>query len=436
MNVAIIGTGYVGLVTGAGFAETGNNVICMDIVAEKIDALKNGIIPIYEPGLEEIVKFNMQEGRLNFTTDLTEAVNNANVIFLALPTPQGQDGAADLSRVMSVAKQIAGIITEPKVIVNKSTVPVGTSEKVKAIFEAETKIKVEVVSNPEFLKEGAAVQDFLKPDRIVIGSSSPEAIEVMEELYEPFVRTGNPIYIMDEKSAELTKYAANAMLAVRISFMNEIANICDRVGADVDSVRRGIGSDGRIGPQFLFPGVGFGGSCFPKDVSAIVKTADDNNYDFKILKSVQEVNAKQKKLIVEKILAHYSGNITGKTFALWGLSFKPKTDDIRDAPSVEIISALLEYGAKVQASDPVAIPGMMKVLPESESLQYRRKYMKALDGGVDALIIVTEWNEFRNPDFNLVSNSLKDKVVFDGRNIYDPHKIREHGMEYYGIGRK
>jgi len=435
MNVAIIGTGYVGLVTGAGFAETGNHVTCMDIAQEKIDALKKGVIPIYEPGLEEIVRFNVQEGRLQFTTDIQEAVVNAKVIFLALPTPQGADGAADLSRVMTVAKQLAKIVTEPKVIVNKSTVPVGTAEKVKAIFDKETKIKVEVVSNPEFLKEGAAVQDFLKPDRIVIGSSSPEAIEVMEELYEPFVRTGNPIYIMDEKSAELTKYAANAMLAVRISFMNEIANICDRVGADVDNVRKGIGSDGRIGPQFLFPGVGFGGSCFPKDVSAIIKTAEDNGYEFKTLKAVQEVNYKQKKVLVEKILTHYNGNISGKTFAVWGLSFKPKTDDIRDAPSVEVIAALLEHGAKVQASDPVAIPGMMKVLPESDSLQYRRKNMKALEGA-DALIIVTEWNEFRNPDIDLLVSTLKDKVIFDGRNIYDPEKMREHGFAYYGIGRR
>ncbi len=435
MNVAIIGTGYVGLVTGAGFAETGNNVICMDIAQEKIDALKNGVIPIYEPGLEEIVRFNVSEGRLRFTTDINEAIANAKVIFLALPTPQGADGAADLSRVMAVAKQLAEIITEPKVIVNKSTVPVGTAEKVKAIFEKETKIKVEVVSNPEFLKEGAAVQDFLKPDRIVIGSSSPEAIEVMQELYEPFVRTGNPIYIMDEKSAEITKYAANAMLAVRISFMNEIANICDRVGADVDSVRRGIGSDGRIGQQFLFPGVGFGGSCFPKDVSAIIKTAEENGYEFKTLKAVQEVNYKQKKVLVEKILAHYNGNISGKIFAVWGLSFKPKTDDIRDAPAVEIISSLLEHGAKVQASDPVAIPGMMKVLPESDKLQYHRKNMNALEGA-DALVIVTEWNEFRNPDFDMLTKTLKDKVIFDGRNIYDPEKVREHGFVYFGIGRR
>ena len=435
MNIAIIGTGYVGLVTGAGLAETGHCVVCMDIAEEKIAMLRRGEIPIYEPGLGEIVKFNIGEGRLSFTTSYEEAVAHSKVIFFALPTPQDEDGAADLSRIMSVAETVSKIITEPKVIVNKSTVPVGTSEKVKKIFEANTKIAVEVVSNPEFLKEGAAVQDFLKPDRIVIGSSSKNAIEIMQELYEPFVRTGNPIYIMDEKSAELTKYAANAMLAIRISFMNEIANICDLVGADVDSVRKGIGSDGRIGNQFLFPGVGFGGSCFPKDVSAIVKTAEVYGYDFKTMRAVQEVNALQKKVLVEKILAHYNGNIKGKTFAVWGLSFKPKTDDIREAPSVEVISALIAHGAKVQASDPVAIPGMMKVLPENDQLQYRRKNMKALDGA-DALVIVTEWNEFRNPDFDIIASSIKDKVIFDGRNIYDPEKIKEHGLTYYGIGRK
>ncbi len=435
MDISIIGTGYVGLVTGAGLAETGHTVTCMDIVAEKIEMLRRGEIPIYEPGLEEMVQFNATEGRLNFTTSYEEAVAKAKVIFFALPTPQDGDGAADLSRIMQCAEIVAKIITEPKVIVNKSTVPVGTAEKVKKIFEAHTKIPVEVVSNPEFLKEGAAVQDFMKPDRIVIGSSSEQAIEIMQELYEPFVRTGNPIYIMDEKSAELTKYAANAMLALRISFMNEIANICDRVGADVDKVRKGIGSDARIGPQFLFPGVGFGGSCFPKDVSAIVKTAEVYNYEFRTMKAVQEVNKKQKKILVEKILAHYNNDIKGKTFALWGLSFKPKTDDIREAPSLEIISALLEHGAIVQASDPVAIPAVMKVLPESESLQYRRRYYKTLEQA-DALVVVTEWNEFRNPDFNLLASSLKDKVIFDGRNIYDPEKISELGLTYYGIGRR
>lgn len=435
MDISIIGTGYVGLVTGAGLAETGHMVTCMDIVAEKIEMLRRGEIPIYEPGLEELVQFNATEGRLKFTTSYEEAIAHAKVIFFALPTPQGEDGAADLSRVMQAAETVAKLITEPTVIVNKSTVPVGTAEKVKKVFEANTKIPVEVVSNPEFLKEGAAVQDFMKPDRIVIGSSSPNAIEIMQELYEPFVRTGNPIYIMDEKSAELTKYAANAMLALRISFMNEIANICDRVGADVNSIRKGIGSDARIGPQFLFPGVGFGGSCFPKDVSAIVKTAEQYGYDFETMRAVQDVNKKQKKILVEKILAHYNGNIKGKTFAMWGLSFKPKTDDIREAPSIEIINALISHGAKVQASDPVAIPCTMKVLPETDSLQYRRRNLKALDGA-DALIVVTEWNEFRNPDLNLLTSSLKDKVIFDGRNIYDPEKIKEHGLTYYGIGRR
>jgi UDPglucose 6-dehydrogenase len=435
MNISIIGTGYVGLVTGAGLAETGHTVTCMDIVSEKIDMLRRGDIPIYEPGLEEIVAFNAKEGRLTFTTSYEEAVSSAKVIFFALPTPQGEDGAADLSRIMSCAEVVAKLIKEPKVIVNKSTVPVGTADKVKAIFESNTGIPVQVVSNPEFLKEGAAVQDFLKPDRIVIGSSDPVAIEIMQELYEPFVRTGNPIYVMDERSAELTKYAANAMLALRISFMNEIANICDKVGANVDKVRKGIGSDARIGPQFLFPGVGFGGSCFPKDVSAIVNTADVHGYDFKTMKAVQEVNALQKKILVQKILAHYDGNIKGKTFAMWGLSFKPKTDDIREAPSIEMINELLALGAKVQASDPVAIPAMMKVLPESDALQYRRRNLRALEGA-DALIVVTEWNEFRTPDLNLLAVSLTDKVVFDGRNIYDPEKLREHGLHYYGIGRR
>jgi UDPglucose 6-dehydrogenase len=435
MNIAIIGTGYVGLVTGAGLAETGHTVICMDIATEKIEMLRRGEIPIYEPGLEEMVQFNAAEGRLAFTTSFEEAVANSKVIFFALPTPQGEDGSADLSHILEVADTISKMITEPKVVVNKSTVPVGTADKVKKIFEKNTKIQVEVVSNPEFLKEGSAVQDFMKPDRIVIGSSSKDAIETMQEIYEPFVRTGNPIYVMDEKSAELTKYAANAMLAVRISFMNEIANICDRVGADVTNIRKGIGSDARIGSQFLFAGVGFGGSCFPKDVSAIVKTAQDAGYDFKMLRAVKEVNTAQKKVLVEKILAHYKNNIKGKVFAVWGLSFKPKTDDIREAPSIEIIRELMEHGAKVQASDPVAIPAMMKVIAENDGLQYRRRNMKALEGA-DALIVVTEWNEFRNPDFKLLASSLKDKVVFDGRNIYDPEKMEEIGLKYYGIGRK
>src|ERR1051325_90337 len=336
MNISIIGTGYVGLVRGAGFAETGNSVLCMDIVPQKIENLRKGIIPIFEPGLEEMVKFNLAEGRLKFTLNLAEAVQHGEVIFLALPPPRGADGSADLSMVLETAKAISAIVKEPKVVVNKSTVPVGTADRVRAIFESSTDVPIEVVSNPEFLKEGAAVQDFMKPDRIVVGTRDPGAIKIMKELYEPFVRTGNPIYIMDEKSSELTKYAANSLLATKVRFINEIANLCDLVGADVDHVRIGIGSDGRIGPQFLFPGVGYGGSCFPKDVNAIVKTAAEFGYDFTMLKAVQEVNIRQKKVLVEKILAYYNGNIKGKIFALWGLSFKPKTDDIREAPSIEV----------------------------------------------------------------------------------------------------
>jgi UDPglucose 6-dehydrogenase len=435
MNVAIIGTGYVGLVTGAGFAETGNQVLCMDIVPEKIENLRKGIIPIFEPGLEEVVKFNVAEGRLRFTLDLKEAVDSSEVIFLALPTPPGADGAADLSMVLDTAQKIAKIASKTKVVVNKSTVPVGTADKVRAIFEANTNIPMHVVSNPEFLKEGAAVQDFMKPDRIVIGSRDPGAIEIMKELYEPFVRTGNPIYIMDERSSELTKYAANSMLAMKISFMNEIANICDLVGANVDHVRVGIGSDGRIGPQFLFPGAGFGGSCFPKDLKALIKTSEEFGHDFTILKAVNEVNDRQKTKLLDKILKHYGGNVKGKTFAVWGLSFKPRTDDIREAPSIEIIQGLMSRGASVNATDPAAIAPMKNVLPESQNLKYFRKNIDALDDS-DALVVVTEWNEFRNPNFELIAGKLKDKVIFDGRNIYDPERMRENGFIYYGIGRR
>ncbi len=435
MNISIIGTGYVGLVTGAGFSETGNQVICMDVVPEKIENLRQGIIPIFEPGLEEMVRFNQQEGRLRFTLDLEEAVDHADVIFLALPTPPGADGSADLSYVIDTATKIASIVKDTKIVINKSTVPVGTADKTQAIFDSLAKVKVHVVSNPEFLKEGAAVQDFMKPDRIVIGATDPEVIATMRDLYEPFVRTGNPIYIMDERSAELAKYAANSMLALKITFMNEIANICDKVGADVDMVRTGIGSDGRIGPQFLFPGVGYGGSCFPKDVRALIKTSSEFGHDFTILRAVEDVNSRQKKVLLEKILKHYEGNIKGKTFAVWGLSFKPRTDDIRDAPSIEMIQGLLDAGATVRASDPAAIKVMKRILPESDVLSYHRKNMDALEG-CDALVIVTEWNEFRNPDFEQMSNLVKDKVIFDGRNIYDPSRMREHGFAYYGIGRR
>ena len=435
MNISIIGTGYVGLVTGAGFAETGNQVLCMDIVPEKIENLRKGIIPIFEPGLEEMVRFNTAEGRLRFTLDLKEAVDSAEVIFLALPTPPGADGAADLSMVLETSKNIAAIVTEPKVVVNKSTVPVGTADRVRAIFESTTDIPIEVVSNPEFLKEGAAVQDFMKPDRIVVGSRDPGAIMVMKELYEPFVRTGNPIFIMDEKSAELTKYAANSLLATKISFMNEIANLCDLVGADVDHVRIGIGSDGRIGPQFLFPGAGFGGSCFPKDIKALVKTAEELGHDFSILKAVDEANNRQKTKLLQKILLHYNGSIEGKTFAVWGLSFKPRTDDIREAPSIEIINGLLHRGANVRANDPAAVKPMMSVIPENANMKYVRKNIEALEGA-DGLVVITEWNEFRNPNFELIAKKLRDKVIFDGRNIYDPERMREYGFTYYGIGRR
>ncbi|MDP4198202.1 MAG: UDP-glucose/GDP-mannose dehydrogenase family protein [Bacteroidota bacterium] len=435
MNISIIGTGYVGLVTGAGFAETGNQVLCMDIIPEKVENLRKGIIPIFEPGLEELVKFNVQEGRLKFTLDLKEAVDHAEVIFLALPTPPGADGAADLSMVLETAKGIAQLVTEPKVVVNKSTVPVGTADRVRAIFESNTDIPIAVVSNPEFLKEGAAVQDFMKPDRIVVGSRDPGAIMIMKELYEPFVRTGNPIYIMDEKSSELTKYAANSLLATKISFMNEIANLCDLVGADVEHVRIGVGSDGRIGPQFLFPGVGYGGSCFPKDIKALVKTAEEMGHDFAILKAVEDANNRQKTQLLRKILLHYNGDITGKTFAVWGLAFKPRTDDIREAPAIEIITGLIARGARVHASDPAAIAPMKNVLPESESLKYFRKNTDALEGA-DALVVVTEWNEFRNPNFELIATKVRDKVIFDGRNIYDPERMREFGFTYFGIGRR
>ncbi|MEO6939926.1 MAG: UDP-glucose/GDP-mannose dehydrogenase family protein [Candidatus Kapaibacterium sp.] len=435
MNVAVIGTGYVGLVSGAGFAETGNQVTCVDVIPEKIENLRKGIIPIFEPGLSEMVRLNMEEGRLKFTLDLREAVMDAEVIFLALPTPPGGDGSADLSFVLDASRDIAKLITEPKVVVNKSTVPVGTADKVRAVFERETKVAVEVVSNPEFLKEGAAVQDFMKPDRIVIGSRSESAIQTMRELYEPFVRTGNPIYVMDERSAELTKYAANSMLALKISFMNEIANLCDKVGADVDYVRIGIGSDNRIGSQFLFPGVGYGGSCFPKDIKALIKTAEDAGHDFKILKAVEQVNNNQKRLLLDKIAEHYKGSVAGKTFAIWGLAFKPRTDDVREAPAIDIIQGLIARGANVQASDPAALASFKNIIPESDSIKYFRKNFDALQGA-DALVIVTEWNEFRNPDFDLIHATIKDHVIFDGRNIYDPERMREHGFTYYGIGRK
>lgn len=433
-KISVVGTGYVGLVAGTCFAETGNEVICVDTNEEKVKQLSAGKITIFEPGLEVLFKRNLREGRLRFTTSLADAVQATDLIFLALPTPQGEDGSADLRYVLGVAHEIGKLIQSYKIIVDKSTVPVGTAEKVRAVIAENAKCEFDVVSNPEFLREGVAVDDFLKPERVIIGSSSPRAIEVMKQLYEPFVRQGNPILVMDERSAELTKYAANAMLALKISFMNEISNLCDRVGANVDAVRRGIGTDSRIGKQFLYAGVGYGGSCFPKDVKALIKTAEEYGYDLKIMKSVEQVNDLQKRILIEKIEKHFGGaqNLKGKRFALWGLSFKPNTDDIREAPSLVIIDELLKRGASIAAFDPEAMDNARRIY-EGKITFVAKDYDALVDA--DALIIVTEWNEFRNPDFQKIKSYLRGKVIFDGRNVYDPHKIKQLGFEYYSIGR-
>jgi UDPglucose 6-dehydrogenase len=432
MRIAVIGTGYVGLVAGTCFAESGNTVTCVDIDAAKIQRLRDGDVPIYEPGLEELLKRNVADGRLKFTTKYEEAVPNAHAVFIAVGTPPDEDGSADLRYVLSAAESIAKSMTGYTVIVDKSTVPVGTARKVKERAAKFAKHPFDVVSNPEFLKEGAAIDDFLKPDRVVIGSESKKAEEVMDELYAPFVRTGNPIIHMDIESAELTKYAANAMLATRISFMNEIANICSRVGANVERVRQGIGSDARIGSRFLFAGLGYGGSCFPKDVKAVVRTAEDAGYDFKILRAVEEVNERQKGLLFEMVQKHYGSSLAGKRFAVWGLAFKPNTDDMREAPSVVVIEALLAAGAKVRAFDPEAMHEA-KVRHLGDRIEYAANPMDALPGA-DALILVTEWNEFRRPDFDAVKEALKTPVVFDGRNIYSRRRLQEAGFTYYGIG--
>lgn len=433
MKISIIGTGYVGLVQGACFADSGNHVICMDNDEKKIASLKKGIIPIYEPGLEEMVKRNVQDGRLEFSTSLKSAVEKSEIIFLCLPTPQSENGAADLRHVLKVAEDLAEFVNGDKIVVSKSTVPVGTVDKIKQIIKKKTKHEVEVASNPEFLKEGAAVQDSLKPDRIIIGSRSKKAVAILRELYEPFVRTGNPIIVMDEKSAEMTKYAANAFLATKISFMNELANLCERVGADVDLVRKGIGSDPRIGQQFLFAGVGYGGSCFPKDVKALVRTAHEHEYEAKILRAVDEVNEKQKRVLLKKLNKYFENQISGKTIAVWGLSFKPQTDDLRDAPSIVIIESLLELGAKVKAHDPVAM-ARAKTLLDGKLDLVENNYDAVK--GADALLIITEWNEFRRPDFEKMKSLMKRPVIFDGRNIYDPKEMKEKGFVYFGIGRK
>jgi UDPglucose 6-dehydrogenase len=432
MRIAVVGTGYVGLVAGTCFAESGNTVTCLDIDRRKIEKLRDGISPIYEPGLEELLKRNASEGRLKFTTSYQEAVGNAQVVFLAVGTPPGKDGAADLSFVWTAARSVAQSIAGYTVIVDKSTVPVGTARRVAAIVAENTRHPHDVVSNPEFLKEGAAIDDFLKPDRVVIGAESARARATMEELYAPFVRTGNPIIFMDIESAELTKYAANAMLATRISFMNEIANICSKVGANVDLVRRGIGSDARIGSRFLFAGLGYGGSCFPKDVKAIMKTSAELGYRFRLLEAVEEVNDSQKRLPYELAKQHFGGHLEGRRFAVWGLSFKPNTDDMREAPALVVIEHLLRDRASVRAYDPVAM-AECKAHHLGDRIEYARNPMDALDGA-DALILITEWNEFRRPDFDEVKRRLTRPVVFDGRNIYTRKTLEELGFTYYGIG--
>ena len=433
MNLAVVGSGYVGLVAAACFAETGNQVICMDKDEEKIKQLKKGIIPIYEPGLEEYVQRNYQQGRLVFTTDMKMTVDKSDIIFIAVGTPPDEDGSADLTHVLAVAKSVGKFMKSSKIIVNKSTVPVGTAKKVRDAAVKETKLEVNVVSNPEFLKEGAAVDDFMYPDRVVIGTSNLNVAEVMQELYSPFVRTGNPIMIMDELSAELTKYAANSILATKISFMNEIANLCDRVGADVERVRKGIGSDKRIGYSFIFPGVGYGGSCFPKDVKALIRTAREYGYDMRLLQAVEDVNEDQKTYVVPRLLNYFNNNISDKTFTLWGLSFKPKTDDMREAPALEIIQSLLNHGATVNAHDPVALHEAQRLKLDEKINLFEDSY-KALENS-DGLILVTEWLEYREPDFSRIKSIMRTPVVFDGRNIYKPEKIRKKGFDYFAVGR-
>lgn len=432
MNIAVIGTGYVGLVSGTCFAETGNNVICVDINEAKVAKMRNGEIPIYEPHLDVLFERNIKQGRLKFTTDINEAIKDAKIIFLALPTPPDEDGSADLSYILGVADTLGKIIKDYKVIVDKSTVPVGTAEKVRLAIAKNATVDFDVVSNPEFLREGYAVDDFLKPDRVVIGTSSDKAREIMEHLYKPYVRQGNPIIFMDEKSAELTKYAANSFLATKITFMNEIANFCEKVGADVDMVRIGIGSDTRIGKRFLFPGIGYGGSCFPKDVQALAKSGKENGYNFGILDAVMRINEDQKTIIVPKIKEYFKNNLKGKRIALWGLAFKPDTDDIREAPALYIINELLNEGADIIAYDPEAM--------ENVKEKYGNKISFANDRdeaikNADALVIATEWQLFRTPDFDKLAADMNQKVIFDGRNLYDVKEMKDLGFYYASIGR-
>lgn len=433
MKLAVVGTGYVGLVTGTCFAETGNHVICVDIDAKKVERMRNGEIPIYEPGLETIFSRNIEQGNLTFTTDLQFAVDNSEVIFLALPTPPNEDGSADLQYVLQVSEQLGKLIKEYKIIIDKSTVPVGTAEKVRDVIAKNCTVDFDVVSNPEFLREGVAVEDFMKPERVVIGTESERAKEVLNRLYAPFVRQGNPVIFMDERSAELTKYAANAFLATKITFMNEIANLCEIVGADVDMVRKGIGSDSRIGKRFLFPGVGYGGSCFPKDVKALNHIANENDYDFHVLKSVIEVNDKQRTILVEKIKNKFGNKLSGKNIAIWGLAFKPNTDDIREAPAIYIIDALLKLGATIHAFDPEAMDNLRKIY--GDKIQFAQNAYDVLQDA-DALVIITEWNVFRSPDFDMMRSMMRQHIIFDGRNVFDLQEIKSQGFYYESIGRK
>ena len=433
MKIAVVGTGYVGLVTGTCFAETGNQVVCVDIDENKIGRLLKGEIPIYEPGLDVLFDRNVSEGRLKFTTNLAEGIKEAQIIFLALPTPPGEDGSADLKYILKVADDLGPLLEHYAVIVDKSTVPVGTAEKVHAAIAKNAKVEFDVVSNPEFLREGVAVEDFMKPDRVVVGTNSPKAQKTMEKLYAPLVRQGNPVIFMDERSAEMTKYAANSFLAMKITFMNEIANLCERVGANVDDIRRGIGTDSRIGKRFLFAGIGYGGSCFPKDVQALAKTSRDFDYDFRILNSVMAVNEDQKKRLLPQVQDYFEGELKGKTIAVWGLAFKPYTDDIREAPALENIKALLEAGAHVTAYDPEAMDNVKRVL--GDGVTFCHTPYAALDDA-DALMIFTEWPQFRTPDFEKMDKLLKNKVVFDGRNLYELDVMREMGYTYYSIGRE
>ncbi|HYF67895.1 MAG TPA: UDP-glucose/GDP-mannose dehydrogenase family protein [Ohtaekwangia sp.] len=433
MKIAVVGTGYVGLVTGTCFAETGNTVTCVDIDLEKVKKLQSGKVTIYEPGLEQLFERNIKQKRLLFTTNLEEGIKDAKIIFLALPTPPGEDGSADLKYILKVADDLGPLLTDYTVIVDKSTVPVGTADKVQKRIQAKAKAEFDVVSNPEFLREGVAVEDFMKPERVVIGTTSAKARKVMEALYAPFVRQGNPLVFMDERSAELTKYAANSFLATKISFMNEIANLCELLGADVDAVRKGVGTDSRIGKRFLFPGIGYGGSCFPKDVQALAKSSTDANYDFKILKAVMDVNHDQKTRLLPRIKEYFKNNLKGKTIAVWGLSFKPHTDDIREAPALYNIEALLEEGVTIKAHDPESMDNVKRLL--GDKIQFCTTPYDAAENA-DAIFIATEWPEFRTPDFDKLGTILKGKVIFDGRNLYELNQMKELGYAYFSIGRE